>query len=209
MGEIVGFCKAVWADWWARMSCAIFTLLGLYVAVANKSNDWIVRAIFAIAAALLFVACFVAWRDEYRKRISLEKSIAGSEPSLKQQTIALSQSVLDFFYSRSQIAPIEPGYMPIFVGESGSEMMKQMADADRKRRAHTAFESETLEVYRYKYARQVSACVSKLKDRGVQEDWMEGYWDSPSNSATIKVIGEQLGKMGDLITEDKSITKTP
>jgi hypothetical protein len=190
------------------MSCAIFTLLGLYVAVANKGNDWIVRAIFAIAVALLFVACFMAWRDEYRKRIALEKSLAWDEPSLKQQTLALSQSVLDFFYSRSENAPVETGSAPFFIGASGEEMLKQTVDANRKRRAHAAFESETLEVYRYKYARQVCTCVSKLKDKGVQEDWMEGYWDNPGNSATIKVIGEQLGKMSDLVAdEDKGITK--
>jgi hypothetical protein len=61
------YLKAVGKHWWALMSCAAFTMLGLYIAHANKGNDWVVKGIFALAGGLLFVACFLAWRDEHDK----------------------------------------------------------------------------------------------------------------------------------------------
>lgn len=64
MDTFVQFLVAVGRRWWALMSCAIFTGLGIYVAYANKSNEWAVKTSFAAAVVCLFIACFLAWREE-------------------------------------------------------------------------------------------------------------------------------------------------
>jgi hypothetical protein len=60
------YIKAVGKYWWALMSCALFTLLGIYILHANKSNYWAVNATFAVAGLCLLVACFLVWNDEHR-----------------------------------------------------------------------------------------------------------------------------------------------
>ncbi|MHB2007161.1 MAG: hypothetical protein ACYCOX_03855 [Acidobacteriaceae bacterium] len=60
------YINAVFKHWWALMSCALFTFLGVYILHANKSNHWAVKATFASAGFCLLVACFLAWNDEHR-----------------------------------------------------------------------------------------------------------------------------------------------
>lgn len=54
------------------MSCAAFTVLGMWVLYANKNNVWTLQATFTLAAFCLFWACFLAWRDEEKKVHKLE-----------------------------------------------------------------------------------------------------------------------------------------
>jgi hypothetical protein len=77
------FIKALCKHWWAMMSSALLTLVGLYALWERKSNQWIVAA--SIGAALLFfvAAAFLAWNEE---RIGLEDEIAkGGRPDLTAQ----------------------------------------------------------------------------------------------------------------------------
>jgi hypothetical protein len=78
MGEFGRFLIAVGKRWWALMSCAIFTGLGVFSAYANKNNSWIVEASFAAAVVCLFIACFLAWRDEHRKLAEEQAKNEGS-----------------------------------------------------------------------------------------------------------------------------------
>lgn len=63
MAEFGWWVKALLPHWWALMSCAVFTLIGLAVLAFNKSNKWALYASFAAAAVLLLFASFLAWRD--------------------------------------------------------------------------------------------------------------------------------------------------
>ena len=74
--ELRLYLHAVGKHWWALMSCAAFTFLGCYVAYANKSNEWTARAIFLMAFVFLFIAGFLAWRDEHLARL---KEVVESE----------------------------------------------------------------------------------------------------------------------------------
>lgn len=58
------------------MSCAVFTLLGMWVLYANKSNAWALQATFGLAGFCFFWACFLAWRDEERKVKELTAKLA-------------------------------------------------------------------------------------------------------------------------------------
>ena len=69
------FCKSVCKHWWALMSCAAFTFLGVYVAYTGRSNVWIVRCSFVFAGIALFVACFLAWREERHRALKAEMAL--------------------------------------------------------------------------------------------------------------------------------------
>lgn len=66
------FAKALGRHWWALMSSAAFTLLGLYAAIRNEGNLWVVRSTYTFGAAFLLVAAYLAWRDEYVRATGLE-----------------------------------------------------------------------------------------------------------------------------------------
>jgi len=61
------FFKAVFRYWWAWMSCALYTFLGVYIAAAGKPNDWIVRASLILATAVLAIAFYLSWAEQTRK----------------------------------------------------------------------------------------------------------------------------------------------
>jgi len=57
------------------MSCAVFTFIGLYGLILQKSNGWIVGASFSAAGVLFLVATFLAWNDEHNARIKAESDV--------------------------------------------------------------------------------------------------------------------------------------
>jgi len=59
------FLKALFRHWWALMSSACFTGLGIYILGTGKSNDWAFWASTVLAVFLLMAAAFLAWKDEY------------------------------------------------------------------------------------------------------------------------------------------------
>jgi hypothetical protein len=69
------FLIAVAKHWWALMSCAIFTGIGIYAAWANKTNEWAIRASFTAAALCIFIACYLAWRDQHNELLESEQMV--------------------------------------------------------------------------------------------------------------------------------------
>lgn len=67
MDDLKQFLMAVWRFWWSLLSCALFTVLGVYAAYTQKSNTWIVYASLSLAGVCLLLACFLAWREEHRR----------------------------------------------------------------------------------------------------------------------------------------------
>lgn len=86
--ELRLYAYAVGKHWWALMSCAAFTFIGFYVAYAGKSNEWTVRAIFCFAMVFLFIAGFLAWRDEYHKLIKTQ----AEQNDLRTQILQLNEA---------------------------------------------------------------------------------------------------------------------
>ena len=54
------------------MSCAAFTLLGLYTTIKNKGPRWIIRTTFGLGFVFSLLASFLAWEDEHAVRQQLE-----------------------------------------------------------------------------------------------------------------------------------------
>jgi len=51
------------------MSCAVFTFIGLYAVMFEKSNHWLIGASFSAAVLLFILAAFLAWNDEHKAKL--------------------------------------------------------------------------------------------------------------------------------------------
>ena len=69
MRELWPFSKAVLAHWWTLMSCAVFTIAGVVLAILRLDVRWAVGVTAALAAFFLFLGCYLAWREEYLRNI--------------------------------------------------------------------------------------------------------------------------------------------
>jgi hypothetical protein len=61
------FVAALLKHWWHLMSCAAFTILGVYTAGANKGNVWLVGGSAFLAPLFFGVAAYHAWLEEHDK----------------------------------------------------------------------------------------------------------------------------------------------
>lgn len=61
------FVKALCKHWWALLSCAVFTGIGVFAAWSDKGNLWIVSASCVAAVLMLIVAAYRSWKDEHSK----------------------------------------------------------------------------------------------------------------------------------------------
>jgi len=73
--EFSAYASAIFGHWWALMSCAVFTILGVIQLALKKSNIWMLRVTFGAAVVLLFIASFLAWQDEHIANVSLKRSL--------------------------------------------------------------------------------------------------------------------------------------
>ena len=64
---ILLFTAGLLKRWWALLSCAVFTVIGVYAAATNKANSWIVGATAVAAVAMFIVAAYLTWKDERSK----------------------------------------------------------------------------------------------------------------------------------------------
>jgi hypothetical protein len=80
MNTFALFIAALWRKWWALMSCAVFTLLSLWVAMENKSNAWVVSGIATLAVIFFLVASFGAWSEEHSKLVLTERKLYELSP---------------------------------------------------------------------------------------------------------------------------------
>jgi hypothetical protein len=80
MREVWAFLKALFRHWWAMMSCALFTLLGIYATATNRNNSWVFWASVFLAIACVLLAAFLAWREEYVKSLEAPEILMDWEP---------------------------------------------------------------------------------------------------------------------------------
>jgi hypothetical protein len=69
------FLGALWKRWWALLSSAALTLLGIYALATNRSNSWVLWSSFGAAVVMLLVASAWAWHDEHTHSLELEGEI--------------------------------------------------------------------------------------------------------------------------------------
>ncbi len=78
MNDLRQFLAALLKRWWALMSCAAFTALGLIAALSKRSNVWTIGGTALLALAFLLYAAFGVWRDEHGRL--LEASVKEQRP---------------------------------------------------------------------------------------------------------------------------------
>ena len=78
--------KALWKVWWALMSSAIFTILSVYIAIANKTGSWLLRVTIVLAVIFFVIAAFQAWREQYVR--AEEEKLKNGKPEIKGEASA-------------------------------------------------------------------------------------------------------------------------
>ncbi len=93
MAELLQWLKAVRKHWVQELIGGV--LIGLLAVYSEMSGTVVAPRVYEYAAGLLlFYAMFLAWRDEYRKRLSLEAEGAlSTPPSLLPTLVATIQGI--------------------------------------------------------------------------------------------------------------------
>jgi hypothetical protein len=73
------FIRSVSKHLWPLLSCAAFTILGVYGAYSGWTSDWIIKGSLALAGLFLIVACYQTWLAEHRLVSSRDQHIAQIE----------------------------------------------------------------------------------------------------------------------------------
>ena len=83
------------------MSCAVFTILGVYVALAEKKSPWIVAASAILAIVFFVIASYRTWKRQYilatgfQERVNnLEKAVFNSRPIIIPSTMRVQHQNL-------------------------------------------------------------------------------------------------------------------
>ena len=181
------------------MSCAVFTILGMWVLYANKTNTWALQATFGLAVFCLFWACFLAWRDKYHEVQNLRSELnAKQTPTPMEEALRLSEAILEFVFDRTNHAPQQPAWRPSFIGSDPASAMLNMAEASQQQAAYQQYAALTLQGYQDKFGRKVDAVVAALKTEGICDEEMGDNWTTVIGSDSIRFIGNHLAKLADL-----------
>lgn len=105
MSEFGWWLKALLPHWWALMSCAVFTLIGVLVLGFNKSSKWALYATFGAAVAMLFLASFLAWRDQYRATVGARKELEEANAKHKKEIEELTLPIIRGSFNEPMMAP--------------------------------------------------------------------------------------------------------
>ena len=74
--------KSIIRHWWALMSCAAFTFLGMWTLYADKNNRWALQATFSLAVLCLFWACYLSWEIEHEALVEYRAKLEARIPLL-------------------------------------------------------------------------------------------------------------------------------
>ena len=139
------------------MSCAAFTFLGVYVVANNKSNSWALGATFGMALFMLLVASFLAWRDEYKKRLALANPPEKPD-SLRRRTVRLADEIQEFYAARRSSRP------PLYLNSEGG------CDSSGRTKDQITHDSETVAQCSSKFGKRIVAIAQELQARGISAE---------------------------------------
>lgn len=76
MKSIWVFAWGVLKKWWALMSCAAFTVLGVVSAYSSHGSKWTIAGTFGLTVAFGFVGVFQLWSEEHQRANRAEQQLA-------------------------------------------------------------------------------------------------------------------------------------
>lgn len=88
LASIRQFLTALVKLWWALMSCAGFTFLGIYAAATNRGNTWIVGGSGVLAALFFGVAAYRAWLYEHNRY--MDEAAKNQRPDIQGEAFKFS-----------------------------------------------------------------------------------------------------------------------
>src|SRR3984885_10362042 len=81
------FVKGIFSHWWALMSCAAFTFLGIWTAYANRSREWVLWSSFSLSLVFLLVAAYRTWLAENRRLLTNLEAAGAENQALRQAQV--------------------------------------------------------------------------------------------------------------------------
>jgi hypothetical protein len=168
---------------------AVIPPIAAYLQDSSHGLDWSVlrTTIWLYGGVLLVYVGYHAIRAPWK----LNQEPPPPALSPKEIIHRLSVDLLDFIYARNKDAPPQSDYAPTYIG-STTDMMRRIQDSISAQTAFKKYESETLGIYRYKYARRSHRALKLLKDRGISNDFLNEHVVNPTSAETIKLIGHIL-----------------
>jgi hypothetical protein len=114
------------------------------------------------------ISLIYLWHEERQKRLALEKQAEQPPPlSLKQQTLTLSSSILEFVYARKGEEPKNAIASRFMTTDGNEDWVREMQEYSRSAQERTDYERNTLGIYNYKFKRDVVKAIESLKIRGL------------------------------------------
>lgn len=168
-----------------------------FLAVAQPYG-WVVGAILLWHLARTAYLIYLEDQEEIDR---LRKDTV-SQNSFKEETHKLAESIMDFIHGRIENTPTWPVKAFTF---SDSPMQSIMEQSSRIAISKN-YESETLEIYEYRFARKVVATVKTFDNMNLRLDTPNGFWSAPADSSSIKLIGKTLAELADRIPEPQKLT---
>lgn len=139
--------------------------------------------------------------EEHTKSM-LRLLMAGNSPadSLKSRALKLSEAILDFIYQRLQNAPAPLYPTEILILEPDTNAWnKRFQETMQRQGAAFTYESNTLAMYRERFLPKVLAILGEFQEQGVADDWLHQLAGNPTGSNFIKMIGQRLGEIAELL----------
>ncbi|MEO7029976.1 MAG: hypothetical protein ABI147_11300 [Acidobacteriaceae bacterium] len=195
----VEFLSQLWSSFRAEVWPAV--VLALLVFLVSYRRDTNAKTAFLYTAEACAIYILV-WAMYHLIRTPWKLSLTGNERvsslSFKAEALAVSTSILDFYYERSQSEPT------LSAGDysSGSQLLQSLRQSQAEHAARDAYRSETLGIYAYKFSRKVMEMVSILKRMGLADEvTLSAVGENPENVEAVKIIGEHLAELGERIVE--------
>jgi hypothetical protein len=212
------FALELWATWRAEAWPAMLIAIVFFIRTRSEDfNAW-KTLVYTVESAAIYLAGWgiyhlvrAPWKLDGERK---------PEPvvSIRQATIALSNQILEFVYSRLQTAPKITTPEPRFPAlGGGTEWLQSMMEYAREQRTIATYERDTLGLYDVRYKRPVAETVTSLKSVGLDTSGLEQCTGDLSNESEpehavgprvsipihecIKAVGINLGILADQIEE--------
>lgn len=128
----------------------------------------------------------------------LRIAAAANDPieGLKKRALQLSDSILEFVQNRLQSAPQETdlfqSYTSRMLNEPGYIYVNTFGQSLK-------YELDSVSFYKTRFIPTVQAILKEFADRGIVDEWLNVYYAMPAGHSIIRVIGERLGALTEML----------
>lgn len=217
--------KGLIEDWkWARdtvmIPLAILIGSSLYYIWKYGSGarfDWrpikstVIMSVLTLIVYAFLKSVIIAWEIDNERLEELETAKKKIEeltkrPNLQSDAIDLSTMILDFFFERANAAPPPPINRTMFVGVDFAQQMREHDEWFAQQAACTDYDTKTLQIYSYRFSRNVKKIIDSLRRVGLEDSAMERVWETPGIVPNIRIVGERLASLAERIRENRDTT---